>query len=94
MGSSIMEGNYAYLQPATSRSQGCMGHAYCLPTDCLQDSLALSRLGYINPVVMALSNAFFPMCREEPMCRRLFDINTVGERWLAHSAYRLVPVVD
>jgi hypothetical protein len=55
-----------------------------------------SRLGYINPVGDgSVKRPFFPIGRtsETPMCRRLFDINTVGTDD-AHSAYRLVPVVD
>jgi hypothetical protein len=84
MRSSIMEGNYAYLPNLPHpEAKECMGHAYCLPTDCLQDSLAFGHdLEYINPVGdgSVKRPPLFPIGRtsETPMCRRLFDINTVG----------------
>ena len=94
MRSSIMEGKHAYLPNLPTRTQHeCTGHAYCLPTDCLQDSLAFGHdMEFLIPHKSdEMEPSPFPIeqISDTRMCCCMFDINTTG----TDEAYPL-PAVD
>jgi hypothetical protein len=92
--SSIMEGQYAFVPNLPHpEPHECEGHAYCLPTDCLQDSLASGHdLEHLLPNGDGSSERVpeYPISQINgtSMCRCLFDINVAG----TEAALQVTPI--
>jgi hypothetical protein len=77
--STFIKGKCAYL-PNLPRPQArdCVAHSYCLPSECVQNSLAFGHdLDEVAAPASPLAPTLYPLAKLAltPSCRKLFDIN-------------------